>query len=173
VNDPLLETERMIGRKWRLEDAEAAFELYSDPEVMRYLNLAGMPLVPDVETQRANLGKTVERFQDVPYGVWAMRLKDGGDLAAVILLKALPGSENIEVGWHVARRQWGNGYATEGGRELIRYGFEDLGLEEIFAVVYAENTPSIRVTQRLGMEHLGPTSEYYGRELELFRIVKP
>ncbi|HEY3783031.1 MAG TPA: GNAT family N-acetyltransferase [Fimbriimonadaceae bacterium] len=169
--DFVLETERLIGRKWRIEDAEEAFTLYSDPEVMRYLGGSG--IVPDIEAQRERLATVIERYKDSPYGNWAMRLRDTGELVAVILLKALPDSENIEIGWHLPRSQWGRGYATEGARAALAYGFNQLGLKEILAVLFAENTRSANVTKRIGMSYVGQTDEYYGFDLSLFSIRKP
>jgi RimJ/RimL family protein N-acetyltransferase len=166
--DFMLDTERMTGRKWRIEDAADAFALYSDPEVMRYLG-GGGKVTPDIETQRENLAKVVEKYNDSPYGAWAMRLRTTGELAAVILLKPLPDSENIEVGWHLPRSHWGHGYATEGGRAALDYGFNELGLQEIFAVAFPENIQSIKVMKRLGMSYLGRTTDYYEVELDLYR----
>jgi RimJ/RimL family protein N-acetyltransferase len=59
----------------------------------------------------------------------------------------------IEVGWLLAREQWGNGYATEGGRAALAYAFNTLELAEVVALTAASNIASQRVMQRLDMTH--------------------
>lgn len=164
-----LETERLRGRPWKLEDAEAAFRMYGDPQVVRYI---GTPLEASVETTRALLAKVIERQATLPSGMGgvALILKSSDELIGVALIKALPDgegepTEDIEIGWHLARRHWGQGYATEAGCGLLRHGFEELGLDELHAVVEEPNQASHAVARRLGMRDVGTTDAYYGREL--------
>ena len=74
-------------------------------------------------------------------------------------------TSDIEIGWHLARRHWGNGYATEAGRALLEWGFRELDLPELHAVIEEPNTASHAVALRLGMADHGLTDAYYGREL--------
>lgn len=174
------ETERLIVRPWTLDDVEAAFRMYGDIEVMRYLGRDGAAnVVESIEDQRERLAKNIERYETIPelqgWVAGAMELKSTGEVVGCSLLKPLPdGNEvitsDIEVGWHLARDHWGKGYATESGAGAIRYGFEEKGLELIHAVVYAENMPSRRVMDRLGMTHHGPTDKYYGVTVEHYTI---
>jgi len=170
VSRVIFETERLIARQWTLDDAEAAFQLYGDKEVVRFLG--GMQAITTVEKVREYLAKVLERYATGSMGMWPLIEKSSGELVGAVLLKPLPEHTEIEVGWHLARAHWGKGYATESARRAIEYGFEDLGLQTIYAVVIPENERSIAVTRRLGMESLGRTSEYYGLEVELFRICK-
>ena len=103
-------------------------------------------------------------------GSWPLFEKATDELVGTVLLKPLPDSDKIEVGWHVARDCWGRGYATEAGRAALMHGFDNLGLDTIYAIVDPENTPSIRVTERLGMRHLGRTSDFHNQSLEFFSI---
>jgi RimJ/RimL family protein N-acetyltransferase len=59
----------------------------------------------------------------------------------------------VEVSWKLAREHWGHGYATEAASEALRFGFEQIGLEEIVAMTAPENERSRRVMERLGMTH--------------------
>ncbi|NJK38298.1 MAG: GNAT family N-acetyltransferase [Oscillatoriales cyanobacterium SM2_3_0] len=108
-------------------------------------------------------------------GSWAVVTQADGRLAGAILLVQLPDHQgqltaDYEIGWHFRRSAWGKGYATEAAQALIHYGFNQLNLPEIYAVVKPENYRSIQVTQRLGMMPLGLTHKYYNTELLLFRI---
>jgi RimJ/RimL family protein N-acetyltransferase len=82
-------------------------------------------------------------------------------------------TDDYEVGWHLARAHWGNGYATEAARAVVDWGFDELKLDVIHAVVNPANAASIRVARRLGMSPLGRTRKYYNAEVELFRAQRP
>ncbi|MCG8405283.1 MAG: GNAT family N-acetyltransferase [Phycisphaerales bacterium] len=161
---------RLVARSWTLDLATAAFKLYGDPIAMRFMR----PFYPlaDLAAMRERLREIIERNDTYVgrMGSWPLFKRDTDAMVGVVLLKPLPESEKIEVGWHLLRTHWGHGYATEAGRAALVYGFEQLRLETIYAVVNPGNTPSIRVCQRLNMRHLGRTSDYYERELEFFLI---
>lgn len=160
----IFETERLRVRRWTEADAEAAFRIYGDPEVTRFL--AG----PDssVEHTRARLRRIVARYDEFPgFGCWAITSRDTGEAYGSVILKVLPETAEIEVGWHLARSAWGHGYAMEAARACLDYGFHVLGLHRIVAVVRPDNPRSIAVTRRLGMTHEGQIHAY-GRDLELF-----
>lgn len=163
----IFETERLIIRRWALEDAEAALAIYGDPDVMR--GLAGTPAA-NLDDQRERLTKVLERNAGSHWGMWAMETRDGTGIVGSVILKPLPESEWVEVGWHLAQAHWGKGYATEAGAGAIRYGFHEHGLPTIYAVLLDWNIASRNVTQRLGMRHDGQTDRFYGRTLELFSL---
>jgi len=170
--DPVFETDRFIVRRWMTDDAEAAFKIYSDPEVMAFIGM-GRPPVESIEAMRSGLQRMIDRDSGTPYGSFPYLEKATGELVGAVLLKPLPNSEKVEVGWHLGREHWGRGYATETGRAALDYGFNTLGLEKIYAVVHPANTASIRVTQRLGMKPIGRTTEFYDQELEFFELDRP
>jgi len=184
-----LETDRLLIRAWSIDDAEAAFEMYGDPLVAEYLT--GVP-EESLESQRANLARLIAAYSKLDMGMASFPLIDrsSGDLVGAILLKPLPRSEHldawrafrddptaippvheIEIGWHLARRHWGKGYATEAARSTMSYAFETLKLDEVHAVLYKQNTKSRAIVQRLEMRHLGSTDRFYGVEVEHY--VKP
>jgi [ribosomal protein S5]-alanine N-acetyltransferase len=163
----LFETNRLIIRNWISEkDAESAFEMYSDPDVTRFIS--GM-IEESVESQRARLQTIIDRYAKLNNGTgfWAIVEKESGQIVGAVMLKQLPGTESnltedYEVGWHLRRSSWGKGYATEAGQAAINYGFNILKLPVIYAVTEAENHASISVTQRLNMLSIGRTNKYYG-----------
>lgn len=173
----MFETERLIVREWDPEqDAEDAFEMYSDPKVVRFLGR--QPTVEtSLEDQREKIRKRVAFFRERNdgTGMWAIETSDGKRVVGTLLLKNLPDgdgvlTEDVEIGWHLKRSEWGKGYATEAAQEGVRYAFDRLGLEVLYAVIYAENTKSIAITRRLGMTPKGPTDKYYGVTVELFEL---
>lgn len=168
------ETARLLIRPWQFpQDLTAAWEIYSDPKVMAFIR-------PPVLTQTELAKQFAERQQHYDQrnngtGRWALVERATGQPIGTILLAELPDAQgavtaDYEVGWHLRRASWGQGYATEAARWAMQYGFQSLQLSQIYAVTRPDNQRSIRVTQRLGMRSLGLTTAYYGRELALFAI---
>lgn len=109
--------------------------------------------------------------RDDGYGFWALETHEG-TLVGATLVKPLPDAEEVEIGWHLGKEHWGNGYATESGRAAADYALGAMGLDVVYAVVVRENEPSLAVARRIGMTYEGSTDRYYGRELELFSLRK-
>jgi ribosomal-protein-alanine N-acetyltransferase len=175
----LVETERLIIRTWMPDrDAEQMFEMYNDLQVIHFLGSAARP--PSIESQRQRLIDSVERsrLRNNGSGSWAIVAKDSQQILGTIILSQLPDRDRIptqdfEIGWHLRRSAWGQGYATEAGHAMLTYGFNVVKLPVIYAVVNPANHASIRVIQKLAMEPLGLTTKYYGIELLLFQKHPP
>lgn len=167
-------TDRLIIRNWNpVTDAEQAFAIYGDAEVMHFIR----PPDVSVAVTQQRLEALIAHYKrlDNGTGAWAMEEQATREIAGCVLLKQLPDNEgnptdDYEVGWHLRKVSWGKGYATEAAKAALLYGFQTLKLSVIYAVVKPENHASIRVTQRLEMLPLGRVDRYYGVELELFKL---
>ena len=102
-------------------------------------------------------------------GGFALVANEDGSIVGTILLKPLPTSGLIEVGWHIALDCWGRGYATESGKAAITYGFNKLGLDRIYAVIDPLNHRSAEVARRCEMALQGKIFEY-DLDLDLYSI---
>jgi RimJ/RimL family protein N-acetyltransferase len=164
----ILTTDRLIARGWTIEAADltAAYDIYSQPEVGRWL---------DAPTASQEIRTRVERWSrptsDPTYGVWAVEERDnpGVPIGSVLLRPLPPALEDVEVAWHLHPTHWGQGYATEIGRAAAERAFRT-GIEEVFAVVRPGNRRSTAVAQRLGMDYVGRTEKFYGLRMELYRL---
>jgi [ribosomal protein S5]-alanine N-acetyltransferase len=171
-----MQTKKIIIREWIPEiDAEHAFAIYGDREVMRFIGDGST--VDSIEAVRDRLQQRIDYFRQLNNGTgfWAIVELQTQQSVGSILLKQLPDNngnptEDIEIGWHLRRSSWGKGYVAEAAREIIAYGFNELKLPILYAVVKPENTRSIAVTQRLGMKPIGRTNKYYGVELLIFQL---
>ena len=180
TEDMVFETNRLYARPWALDDVESAFDIYRKPEVNQYLGRNPKSL-ETIEEARAMLERWVanQAKRPVGQGTWALVRKDDEKIIGTIMCKDLPNGElepsgEIEIGWHLDPEAWGYGYATEAGLAVAEYGFKkDPNLSRVLAVVYPENNASKKVASKVGMTHLGISSDYYGMELDLFELKRP
>ena len=92
-------------------------------------------------------------------------------------LRLAPDHQHAELGYWIGVPYWGQGYATEASRELLRYGFEDLGLHRIFASHFKHNPASGRILVKLGMRYEGCQREHLRKwdrfvDSELYGILR-
>ena len=147
-----LETERLVLRRFTEADVDHLVDLDSDPEVMRFLN-GGTPTPREV-IQHDILPRFLhdyERFAG--YGCWAAIAKATGDFLGWFSLRPPEGAspDQVELGYRLRQAAWGQGYATEGARALIRKGFTELGVQRVVATTYQDNLASRRVMEKAGL----------------------
>lgn len=143
--------------------------MYGDPEVMRYLE-DGRPL--DRAAAWRSMAVHLGHWQLRGYGQWALVERASGELVGRAGLWMPEGWPGLEVGWLLARRRWGEGFATEAGRTAIEYAFEVLGVEDVISLIRPENRASARVAERLG-ESYDRTIELLGARADLYRLRRP
>jgi RimJ/RimL family protein N-acetyltransferase len=144
---PPLETERLRLCPFMPADADDLFRVYSDPLVMRYISRG----VRSREETITALADQIEHWRQHGFGMWALREKRSDDFIGRCGLRVLDRTQEVEVGYTLARSAWGKGYATEAARQALSFGFEEAGLERIVAVAQPENVASRHVMEKLGM----------------------
>ncbi len=113
----IFETERLILREWTLDDAEAAFAIYGDPEVTRFLGATG-ETDPSLAYRRERMPAMIARYSDHPgYGIWAMAVRDSGDIIGGAGLMAIEEGPEVEIAYTLRLDAWGLGYATRAETE--------------------------------------------------------
>jgi len=139
----------VLLRQWRDDDRERYAAINADPEVMRYL---GEPRSREESDGFIDWASGLIATRG--WGLWAVEVVGGPPFIGVVGLNethVIPG--RVEVSWKLARECWGQGYATEAAREAVRFGFEEVGLDEIISMTVPANVRSRRVMERLGMTH--------------------
>ena len=145
-----LETSRLILRRWQDTDLEPFAQINSDDKVMEFIS------------SKLSLDETVRMVERIEFGfdmsnlgLWALELKKTGEFIGFTGLSSPKFYTRFtpctEVGWRIGQTHWGNGYATEAAKEVLRDGFERLGLHEIVSFTAAGNDRSIRVMKKLQM----------------------
>lgn len=144
------QTERLLLRGWRDEDLAPFAAMNADPAVCRFL-----PSTLTRAQSDAMVGRVRLFMQAEGWGLWAAELKETGDFLGFIGLSRptfeAPFTPCVEVGWRLAARFHGRGFATEGAQAAVSYAFGTLGLEELVAFTVPDNLPSRRVMEKLGM----------------------
>lgn len=93
----------------------------------------------------------------------AVCLKDGTLIGTVSLMSFCTNHSRGELGYWIGKHYWGQGYCTEAVRELVRFGFEQLGLHRIFGQHMSRNVASGRVMQKIGLKHEGRLRQHLRR----------
>ena len=145
-------TDRLLLRRWRTSDRAPFAELNRDPRVVEHLPAA---LTPEESDKLA--ARIEAHFDRHGFGLWAVEIRNSTKFAGFVGL-SVPGFEAhftpcVEIGWRLAAQHWGCGYATEGARAVLQFGFETLGLGEIVSFTVPGNLRSRRVMDRIGMIH--------------------
>jgi len=147
----LLKTKRLILRRFTEADGAHLFDLDNDPEVMRFIN-GGTPTPRDV-IENEILPGFLHYDEGFPgYGFWAAIERASGDFLGWFSFRPAEGAPHeASLGYRLHKAAWGQGYATEGARALIRQGFTVLGVQRVVATTYQDNLASRRVMEKVGM----------------------
>jgi RimJ/RimL family protein N-acetyltransferase len=149
----MIETERLLLRKPRAEDAAGLLEAFADPEAMRYI---GDGSTTDLSGAEQAVARWLDRWEAWGIGMCvAERKEDGRVLGRVGFLRWDPrtweiGGSETEIGWGLAREHWGQGYATEAALALRDWALADQGLSRLISLIQQGNVRSVRVAEKLG-----------------------
>lgn len=147
-----LETERMVLCRFTAADVDHLVDLDSDPEVMRFLT-GGLP-TPREAIQNDILPAFLHSYEPCSgFGVFAAIGKERGEFLGWFSFRPKDGAcrDEVSIGYRLRRSIWGQGYATEGVRALIRLGFTELGVQRVVASTYQDNLTSRRVMEKAGL----------------------
>lgn len=151
--EKVIETDRLILRRWRETDRAPFAAINRDLVVMEHF-----PAVLSEEESNRLIEQRIEpHFERHGFGLWAAELRDNGEFIGFIGL-AVPRFEahftpSVEIGWRLASAYWGRGLATEGAKATVRYAFETLRLSQLVSLTVPANVRSRRVMEKLGMMH--------------------
>ena len=146
-----METERLIIRKFTLDDTEDMDQMNLDEEVSKYTGDGG---IQPIEVIRERIEKNIMGdYEKHGFGRYAVVRKSNNELLGFTGLKYLPELDEVDIGYRLIRSSWGKGFATEASKPFIQYGFNTLGLNKIIGLVMPENLASIRVLEKLGLTY--------------------
>lgn len=147
----LLTTQRLFLRHFQYLDWEALLQVFGDPEVMRFGDG-----VQSKEWVQGWLYTCLEHYQTWGFGAYAVVERSSSGVIGYCGLSYFPvlaGQPEIEIGYRLARRAWGQGYATEAARVVRDDAFSRLGIRRLVAMIDPSNVASIRVAEKIGMRY--------------------
>ena len=170
-----IETERLVLRELTDDDFESLYRVIADREIMRYY-----PYVFDEMRVRAWIGRNRDRYRTFGFGLWAVCLRDSGELIGDcgLTMQIINGQIKPEIGYHIRRDRQRMGYAREAACAVRDWTFENTPFNTVYSYMNRENEPSARTAQSYGCRFIedyesedGITSAYAitRDEWELFR----
>jgi ribosomal-protein-alanine N-acetyltransferase len=171
ADDPELRTSRLLLRRWRDDDREPFAALNADPVVMEHF-----PAPISREESDAFVDHIERGLEERGWGLWAVEVPGTAAFIGFVGLNPAtfdaPFTPAVEVGWRLAREHWGYGYATEGARAALDFGFDTLALDEIVSFTTHGNVRSRRVMERLGM-HRDPADDFDNPNVAIGDPIRP
>lgn len=164
---PILQSERLIFHPFTAEDYVLLADLHSDPEVQR--TLGGMW---DDATIRARLDHFVQEQAERGHSKWKAFTRDG-DFIGRAGVSFFQRTGELELGYTLARRFWGQGYASEAAAAVRDWTFDTLPVDHIIGFTETTNLASQRVLERIGMRRLADTDLGHGSLSALYRLDRP
>ena len=175
-------TERLRLSPVANDDVDLCLEMFTDPDVAKY---AGG--VMGVDEIRKNMSNWIKRGGNGCIGIWCISDRDTGDKYGSVALLPIPIDEDdtdfglvipgimpnceIEIGYFLKRSAWGNGYATEACKRLIRFAFQETPIDKVVATFEDENAASKHVLIKVGFIDRG-RMHCYGEDSPIYRITR-
>ncbi|MEM8756294.1 MAG: GNAT family N-acetyltransferase [Planctomycetota bacterium] len=166
-----IETDRLLLREPRIDDAEPLMSVFGDPIAMRYVNHGKTRSLEDV---RSSIEKRTACLAE--HGVTMFSVIDRGTEQIIGDCGVIPidwKEPEFELAYRLTPAAWGMGFATEAGTAAMDHAWRASALETIYAVTDLENHASQRVLAKIGFRDDGVTDKYYDASLRFFRFDRP
>ena len=147
----IIKTKRLILRTWKKSDMNHYFNINQDSKVRKFLH--GIMTMEDTSNFINNCNDEIE---NKGYGLFAAEVLKTNELIGFIGLSDVKFNAHftpaIEIGWRLGSQYWGKGYATEGAKAVLDYGFNKIKLNEVVSFTVSDNKNSINVMEKIGMK---------------------
>lgn len=162
-----IETERLILRELLISDAEGMFELDSNPNVHIFV---GKKPVKVIEESIAQIENIQQQYKDFGIGRWAVILKETNEFLGWSGIKFITKEINnhkdfYEIGYRFIEKHWGKGYSTEAGNAFVKYAFDEMKVEALYAYADEGNENSRKVLEKLGLRYVNSFDDEGEREV--------
>lgn len=165
----IFETPRLILRQFTETDAPLILQLNSDPEIVKYVH---EPVLTSEEQAKKIIVDIILPQYKNNLGRWAIHTKDNMEFIGWCGLKSRPERGEIDLGYRLIQKAWGKGYATEAAQYTLDHGFTRLQLQLITGKAHIENSASIKVLEKIGMQFIGEDVDHYSR-IRVYTMTNP
>ena len=166
---PTLTTPRLTLRPFTLDDVAPLHRILNQPDILQYFP---NPSSPAMERVQRIIEKQLAHWGEHNLGWWAVVPHGQSELIGWNGLQYLPETDEVEVGYLLSKQFWGRGYATEGAKASIQFGFANFNFGEIIGLTHPENIASQNVLKKCGMRFI-EQKEYFGMQLFRYMLSKP
>ncbi|GIO24491.1 GNAT family N-acetyltransferase [Oceanobacillus sp. J11TS1] len=171
---PVLETERLLLREMKKEDLQDVYDYASDPELTTFLTWETHTTRGDTEEFIAFL---LDLYKKGTKGAWAIVWKKKNRVIGTIDLQWNQKHYSAELAYAISRDYWRKGIGAEAGRAVLRFGFEKMKLERVYARCHPDNIASYKLMEKLGMTYEGTLRKSMCRkgkqeDLKIYSILK-
>lgn len=145
----ILETERLLLREYTADDFDALHKILSDPETMRHY-----PAPYDEAGTRHWIDWSLENYAKYGFGLWAVVLKETGEFIGDcgLTIQNIDGEQLPEIGYHISKRYWRQGYAKEAARAVRDWAFRNTQYNALYSYMKYTNTASYATALANGMK---------------------
>ena len=147
----IIETERLILRPYTLDDAQAAYEMSLDPEVMKFLGGVHTGTVEDIRDSIKE--NTLGDYTKYGFGRFAVIHKETNEYMGFTGLKYVIELDEVDIGYRLNHKFWRQGYGYESALPCVDFAFNELGLDRIISLAKDENIASTALMKKLGLTY--------------------
>ncbi len=153
MSNYIFTSERLGFRNWTFNDADPLAEINNDDDVMEFF-----PFKPSKKDTQDFIYRMQEMQKEKGFCYFAVDLLNNQELIGFIGLCQQTYLEDlgefVDIGWRLKKSIWNQGYATEGAKACLEYGFHEIGLENIYSVAPEINTKSELIMKKIGMQRI-------------------
>lgn len=146
----VLETPRLILRKFTLKDGEFIFRLLNSPGWLK--NIGSRNIGSKADAERYITNKLLPPYEISGFGFYRMELKQTGESAGMCGLVKREGLDDVDIGFALLPEYEGKGYAIEAAKAVMEFAKHELKLDRLAAITIQQNKGSINLLEKLGME---------------------
>ena len=168
IDCPLIETERLLLRLFEAADLDTAYKLFNDADVQKYLSIRNRRSRQQMEVL---ITKSINYWKTRGFGMLCVADKTTNEMIGYCGFQTFDGTPDIEIVFGYLKEYWGNGIATEAAIACLRFGFENLPFEKVYAATVPENKASQKVLEKIKMKYDEKTV-HYEMNLLLFAITR-
>jgi RimJ/RimL family protein N-acetyltransferase len=165
---PTLTTHRLTLRPFTENDVAPLYCILNQPNILQYFP---NPEAPSMERVHKIIENQLNHWEEHNLGWWAVVPQGGSELIGWNGLQYLPETDEVEVGYLLSNQFWGRGYATEGAKASLEFGFDQLGLKRIIGLTHPDNKASQKVLLKCGLEFIN-LANYFDMQLHRYSIEK-
>lgn len=173
---PTLNTYRLMLRELTEEDALDILNCFSNPDVLRFYGQSPLSNQNQVKQIIRNFSMNYEEKRSIKWGIAVKG--EAGIIGTIGFQEWSQEHKRADISYALVPEQWGKGYAIEAVNKVLSYGFHDLNLTRIGAMVFTENESSIKLLEKLGFEKEGVLKKFMYQEgvpydTNIYSLVNP